>query len=263
MAEPDYEYNGLMAQTWDLFRGDTSAWEDRQFYLELIRLSGEPVLDVGCGTGRILLDYLSAGVDIEGIDNSPEMLELCREKAAQMGLNPVLYTGRMESMHLPRQYQTILVPSSSFQLLLDPADAAQAMQRFHAHLRPGGMLVMPFMQAWKRGEPLVRDWHQTGEEVRTGDGVTLRRWSYSRFDPDTQLEHTQDRYEVIEDGKVIAEELHERSPATREYTRQQAEDLYQQAGFTHLVVYKGFTHEPAADEEELFTLTGRKPVEYL
>src|SRR4030066_234753 len=117
MSELEYEYHGMMAQTWDLFRGDTSNWEDRKFYLELIREFGTPVLDVGCGTGRLLLDYLSQGIDIDGMDISPEMLDLCRQKAEAIGLKPALYESPMESMRLPRHYQTILVPSSSFPLV--------------------------------------------------------------------------------------------------------------------------------------------------
>jgi SAM-dependent methyltransferase len=88
-AEPEstpYEYRGLKAQAWDLLRGDYSSWPDRPFYLAAIRQFGEPALDVGCGTGRLLLDYLAQGVDCDGVDNSPEMLALCRQKAAQLGL---------------------------------------------------------------------------------------------------------------------------------------------------------------------------------
>ena len=59
MPVPEYEYHGMMAQTWDLFRGDTSNWEDRFFFLEIIHESGQPALDVGRGTRRLLLDCLA------------------------------------------------------------------------------------------------------------------------------------------------------------------------------------------------------------
>ena len=177
MTQPEYEYHGLMAKTWDLFRGDTSKWEDRGFFLEIIHEKGQPVLDVGCGTGRLLLDFMAQGIDIDGVDNSPEMLALCREKAGAMGLTPRLYENSMESMRLPRQYQTIIVPSSSFQLVLEPADAQRAISNLFEHLLAGGNLVMPFMQVWTRGEPLESDWQLSGEKTRPEDGAIYRRWS--------------------------------------------------------------------------------------
>ena len=250
MSEPEYEYFGMMAQTWDLFRGDTS------FYLQIIHESGEPALDVGCGTGRLLLDYLSQGVEIDGVDNSPEMLNLCRQKAATMGLKPTLFEGSMETMSLPRQYRTIIVPSSSFQLVLDPLSAEKVMQRFFAHLLSGGTLVMSFMKLWQEG--YKSSWHLTGEKTRPGDGATVKRWSRNRYDPATQLEHTEDRYEVVKDGVIIATEHHKRSPATREYTQRQAQDLYINAGFVDINVYKGFTRLRASAGDEIFSITGKK-----
>src|SRR5438876_8505550 len=115
------DYVGLQASTWDLSRGDTSNWGDRDYYLEIVRRFGEPVLDVGCGTGRIILDFLSQGIDIDGVDNSSQMLAICRAKAQKLGLSPALYEQSMESLDLTRKYRTILAPSSALALIVEPA----------------------------------------------------------------------------------------------------------------------------------------------
>jgi SAM-dependent methyltransferase len=259
VPDKDYEYYGMMAQTWNMFRGDTSGWVDRSFYMDIIRESGQPVLDVGCGTGRLLLDYLAQGVRIDGVDISPEMLALCRQKAGAMGLKVTLFEGDIATMQLLHLYQTIMVPSSSFQLILEPAQAHRAIVNLHQHLLSGGTLVMPFMLLRKTGDPLEHDWLLNAEVTRPGDGATIRRWSKSRFDPATQLEHNEDRYEVVKDGVVIASEYHQRSPATRQYSQRQALDLYIQAGFVDLRVYQGSTHEQAIASDEIFTISGVKP----
>jgi ubiquinone/menaquinone biosynthesis C-methylase UbiE len=251
----DYEYHGLMAETWDLFRGDTSRWEDRLFYLELVEKYGQPVLDVGCGTGRLLLDFLQQSIDIDGVDNSPEMLTLCRRKAAGLGLQPVLFEQWMESLALPRLYRTILVPSSSFQLILEPELAERALWRLKHHLLPGGALVIPFMILWQPGDPLeLPDWKLTAEKTRLDDSVLFRRYSRARYDIGEQLEHTEDRYEKWVDGQLVAQEHHRRSPATRWYTQPQAAALLRGAGFSRLHIYRGFTFEPATPEDTLFTI---------
>ena len=97
MSLPDYEYKGLMAESWDVLRGNTSQWADRFFYLKLIQTYGQPVLDIGCGTGRLLLDYLAQGIAIDGVDNSPDMLDICRQKASPLGLAPTLYEQYLET----------------------------------------------------------------------------------------------------------------------------------------------------------------------
>jgi ubiquinone/menaquinone biosynthesis C-methylase UbiE len=255
----EYEYHGLMAETWDLFRGDTSEWEDRFFLLECIEKFGQPVLDVGCGTGRLTLDYLAQGIDIDGVDNSPEMLEICRQKAQAQGLSPQIYEQWMETLVLPRQYRTILVPSSSFQLLLDEEKARQAMERFYAHLLPGGALVMPFMLLWKPGDPLETGaWELSAEKTRPSDGALFRKWSRARYDLEAQLEHTEDRYQKLVHGHVVLEEYHLRTPATRWYTQAQAAELYRKAGFKQVDVLHGFSLEPVLAEDTLFTVVGIK-----
>lgn len=252
-----YEYHGMLAEFWDLFRGDTSTWEDRFFYLDVVKKYGQPVLDVGCGTGRILLDFMQQGFDIDGVDNSPDMLVLLKLKAEKLNLKPTVYQQEMTELSLPRIYQTILVPSSSFQLLLDEKLPPAAMDRFYEHLLPGGVLVMPFMTLWKTGDPLENEW--TREVIRPEDGATIRRWQHARFDPDTDLEHTIDRYEIIRDGKVIATEEHHQSPGTRSYTQAQAVKLYQAVGLKDIQVFHDFTFDPVKPEDTIFCVLGFKP----
>lgn len=255
-----YEYSGLIAQYWDLLRGDTSNWPDRRFYHDRILESGQPALDVGCGTGRLLLDYLAAGLDIDGVDNSPEMLALCREKAAARGLEPALFEQAMESLELPRRYRTIIVPSSSFQLVIEPAAAREAMRRFHDHLEPGGALVMPFMILWTgpaQTSEQAETWRMNAEHQRS-DGSLVRRWTKARYDSELQLEHTEDRYEVIVDGAVVQQERYRRSPATRWYTQQQSLALYEKAGFIDLRLYRQFSAEPAKPDDRIWKVIGRR-----
>lgn len=257
MINASYEYYGMLAEFWDLFRGDTSNWDDRFFYLDVVKKYGQPALDIGCGTGRILLDFLQQGIDIDGVDNSPDMLRLLEHKAEKLNLQPIVYQKEMHNLSLPRKYQTILVPSSSFQLLLDASLPPLAMNCFYEHLLPGGVLAMPFMTLWKEGDPLESEF--TREVTRPEDGATIRRWSYARFDPDTGLEHAIDRYEIVLDSQITASEQHHQSPATRSYTQEQAITLYREAGLEDIQVFHEFTFEPVKPEDMTFCILGFKP----
>ena len=261
-----YEYRGLVAEAWDLLRGDTSAWPDRAFYRTIIELGRGPALDVGCGTGRLLLDYLAAGFDVDGVDNSPEMLELCRAKAAAAGtdVNGRLFEQEMDKLALRRRYATIFVPSSTFQLLTDPTAAREAMSRFYAHLQPNGVLVMSIMSTLWRGRappPQMQwsDWYKLGERKRAEDGLLVRRWCRARYDYEQQLEHEENRYEILRGDLVIRTELHARSPAVRWYSQAQAIACFEEAGFNSISKMSGFTFDPASPQDTTFCVVGSHP----
>jgi ubiquinone/menaquinone biosynthesis C-methylase UbiE len=256
MKLPEYEYKGLMAEAWDVLRGDTSDWADRPFYLEIIGKFGQPALDVGCGTGRLLLDYLLQGIDIDGLDNSPEMLALCRQKAKTLGLSPVLHEQYLESLSLPRQYRTILIPSSTIQLIIDPGKVKESLKRLYDHLQPGGALAASVMTIWKEGDPLYSEWEKAAE--RASDGAQFRRVSRAWYNPETELEDTEDLYQLIVDGQVVQEETHRRSPATRSYTQEQAQTLFESVGFESVELFREFTFEPVRPEDSLFSVVAVK-----
>lgn len=257
MTTPDYEYYGLLVRYWDLMRGDTSDWPDRPFYLEIIKKHGQPVLDLGCAAGRLLIDYLSQGIDIDGVDISPEMISMCRKNAEKKNLSPNLYVQSMTELDLPRKYKTILIPSSTIQLLLGPDSPSQAMQRIYEHLESGGALASPFMTIWEEGDPLENEF--TMEAARPEDGAIVRRKGWTRFNPETKMEDTRDVWEVIKDGQVIESEIHEQAPATRSYDQNEAVTLFEQAGFKDVRIYSGFTFDPVKPEDTLFSVVGIKP----
>ena len=97
-------------------------------------------------------------MDIEGVDVSPEMIELCRQKGLVNALQPTLYVQAIEALDLPRKYRAILVSSSTFQLVTDLAHAKAALDRFSEHLLPGGILVMSIWHILREGQAEWSDW---------------------------------------------------------------------------------------------------------
>jgi hypothetical protein len=72
------------------------------------------------------------------------------------------------------------------------------------------------------------------------------------------LEATEDLYQLIQDEKVVAEEVHRRSPATRSYSQVQARSLFESAGFHPVELYSEFTFEPVKPHDTLFTVVAQK-----
>jgi SAM-dependent methyltransferase len=256
MTQPNSDYYGLVASTWDLWRDDTANWSDRAFFLDMVRRYGEPALDVGCATGRLVLDYAAQGIDIDGVDNAPEMLAICRRKAERMGISPGLYAQNLEALELPRRYRTILIPSSTLQLLIDPADAALAARRCYEHLLPGGALIASFSFGWREGDALDTGWESLFEKVRPEDGATVRSWTHEWHEPEAQVWHAEQRFEVVRDGRVIESAEYRRSPEGRWYTQAQAVKLFRGAGLDDIAVFGGFEHRPATDDDRLFCVLG-------
>ncbi len=258
-AVDELEYTGLMATGWDPLRGDTSDWEDRAFFLALIRSVGEPVLDVGCGTGRLLLDYLGQGIDIDGVEISPDMIAILRDKANAAGVNldGRIHLDAMETMQLPRRYQLVIVPSASFQLLIDANLATSAMRRFLEHLKPGGTLAMTWLDI-AQDHPNGADEHFV-KEAQLADGTTIRRTYRSSFDSSTGLEHTDDLYERLGDGVIVDQQRLLRSPATRHYTRSAITAVLATAGFEGVRFMSIASTGPAKPGDRAFMTVARRP----
>jgi hypothetical protein len=206
-----------------------------------------------------VLDYSREGLGCDGVDNAPEMLAICRAKAAALGLSPGIFEQSIEALALPRRYRTILCPSSVLQLVTDPAAASAALRRLLDHLEPGGALVGSFSFEWRPGDPLDTGWELLFEKPRPSDGATVRCFTREWREPERQLWNTEERFEVLRDGRVVETEHRRCAPEGRWYTQPQAVALFRDAGFADVRVFHEFTHDPASGEERLFCVLGVRP----
>ena len=154
---------------------------DIDFFVESAKESGGPVLEVGCGTGRILLPTARAGIPITGLDLSEHMLAVCRgelakePKKVQDRVN--LIWGDMRDFSLPEHFSLVTTPFRPFQHLLTIEDQISCLSSIRRHLEPGGKLILDIFNPSLTH--LTRD--NLGEEVdlepefTTPEGITVRR----------------------------------------------------------------------------------------
>jgi hypothetical protein len=102
------------------------------------------------------------------------------------------------------------------------------------------------------------DWVKLAEQQR-GDGTTIRRWIRTRYDHSEQLEHEENRYEVLQGDEIVQTETQGRSPAVRWYSQSQARSVYEKAGFTAVTLTSGFTFDPASERDTTFCVIGKRP----
>lgn len=130
------------AAFYDAYVGDYA--EDIPFYLDLASACPARILEVGCGTGRILLPLLKAGHKLTGVDISPEMLALASEKIQGQGLmkHCLLLHHDFTVGPLPREYGLGLITFYTFNYLLTPEDQRRFLENIAQSLLPGSTLAL-------------------------------------------------------------------------------------------------------------------------
>lgn len=120
--------------------------QDVSFFVEAARESGGPVLEVGCGTGRVLIPTARAGFEIVGLDLSPSMLGVCRLRVAdeppEVQSRISLVEGDMRRFDLGRVFPLVTLPFRPFLHLLTVEDQLACLGAISAHLQVGGRVVI-------------------------------------------------------------------------------------------------------------------------
>jgi SAM-dependent methyltransferase len=132
-----------IAPFYDLIHADLTA--DITFLLSLAAETGGPILELGCGTGRLLLPLAHAGYEVTGLDSSPAMLERARQRLAQEAdvaqVRVTLVEGDMTNFKLDGRFPLVVIPYNTL-MHLSPPQATAAFRQVASHLEKDGRLFL-------------------------------------------------------------------------------------------------------------------------
>jgi SAM-dependent methyltransferase len=225
---------------------------DVDFYVEEAIQAGSPVLELGCGTGRVLVPVAEAGISVVGLDNSPAMLAVARDRVAHLDpdirLRIEIVEGDMRDFALARPFRLAMIPYRAFLHLLTFDDQRRALSCIRRHLSERGRLVLNVF------DPRL---DLLAETVGAGGGRTrLRRelrhpdtgnlvvvWDTHRCDPERQLLHEYLIYEELdEQGRMVSRSY---SRLTLRYIfRHEMRHLLELCGFRVEALYGDFARGP-------------------
>ncbi len=224
--------------------------EDLPFWLGLARQQGGPLLELGCGTGRVSIPLARAGFQVVGIDNDPGMLACLQANCQAAGLEAAqlrFFQADMTHFDLGQQFPLVLLPCNTFSTLESPARQA-VLACVLAHLQPGGLFAVSqpnpalFYDLPKRSaEQLEEDFTHplSGNPVQV-----LSSWRRSN----TQFVVTWHYDHLLPNGKV------ERTSAVVRHTLDSAEVYVREiaaAGLEIQAIYGDFErhdYDPEGDE---------------
>lgn len=259
--EPVVWHYGLMAERW---AETINAAPELPFYQRAIARFGQPVLDLACGTGRLLVPLLHTGIDIDGCDISGDMLQYCQRKANSAGFSPHMYEQPMAAFDLPRRYKTIYL-CDAFGLAGSRANDLATLRRCYAHLEDNGALLLNIQaeyaspESWnlwlrEHRQALPQPWPEDDHRRIAADGSEhLGMFRMISVDPLEQSYTREVRLEKWDSGALVASEAY--TLRGQMYFKNELLLLLQIAGFREITVCGDYTDKPATAEhvELIFT----------
>jgi len=224
------------------------------WFRSIARRTGGPVLELGCGTGRVAIPLAQDGHDVVGLDRSPAMLARAERHAKREGVALRLVEGDMRSFSFSEAFPLIAIPFNTF-LMLAPSDRWACLARVREHLAPTGLLAVDCFQP----DP---------EHIVGHDGTVREEWT--RHDPDSGRDVTKfssSRANVDQvDLRWWFEELDDDGHLTRwqratslHYMyRREAELMFSAAGFELEALHGDYDGSPAGGTSPKLLVVARR-----
>lgn len=227
---------------------------DLDLILALADECGDPVLELGCGTGRVLVPLAANGHRVTGVDISPALLGVARAKLDAAGSRVRLVQADLRTLDLPdRAFSFAFCTSNTLMHVAEPAGQLQVLAAAHRHLRRQGRLLIDLFNPDIARLIQVDGVTELADRWQAADGVEVLKWSVRRLDLAEQLQETLFIYEEIAANGASRRTV---CPFTLRFLwRHEAELMVRAAGFAVEAIWGDFGGEPyGGDSERLILL---------
>lgn len=232
MNQKSDAYKALCTEFYELDRPAPSK-DALECYLRYANEANGSILEPMCGTGRFLIPLLEHGYSVSGFDNSPHMLNICREKCIERKLTTLLLQASFETLQLNSNYNLIYIPGGSFCHLNHPHEVAQALCWIAERLNSGGKFVFEIETTNSVREPQMV-WR--ARSVTKSDGSKIVQNVRTVYDPANKIETGYFRYELVKDNKIS--ETEDEVFHVRHYDPTEIEKLLTQHGLNVIRKWK-------------------------
>ena len=241
-------YDTILANWYDLLL-DSDEGKDIEVYKEyILKYINSNILELACGTGRLLVPYKKLGAKIDGLDSSSKMLSICKDKLEKEKLYSELFEADMVNFNLNKKYDLIFISGGSIQLIYNENEIYKSLENIYNHLNTRGKFVFDIF-------PVLKNYNSSEDNVFKLSRIAKNKDTNEEFiclgatrdvDFKNQVKTEIYKYEIYKNKELIQSIIYEIK--LKWYSKNEIMLLLEKVGFKNITVIENDIMSVHSDE---------------